>query len=359
MLFQVAARDAIWNTRDERKIDWRTLSCVPPVPGATAMRRRVGLGLLAVLVAGLCWAGARAAEPVAVPAGHEADLRFFEADGRQLDGAAAFARMAGAGLTVWVAGNQFFAMPRVIGDFQARHPGLTVGLMTLPPGLILQAIQAHGWSFGNAKLLLHPDVFATVSVAQLRDTGEIASYIVYMHNALGLLVGRGNPKQVHDLRDLTRTDLKVMLPNPLTEGIMAFYAKPILQRLGLWPALSDGADCADCDRAGHVHFTTVHHREIPAAIGAGTADVGLVWRTEALAARADGAPVDAVALPPGQDAAEQVRYVAGALQDSPHAEAASAYLAFLSSQAGQEAYAAYGFVPASQNERVRRPLPAN
>jgi hypothetical protein len=67
-------------------------------------------------------------------------------------------------------------MPRVVGDFQALHPGISVGLMTLPPGTILLAIQAHGWSFGDARLALQPDVFATVSTEQLRDTGEITSY---------------------------------------------------------------------------------------------------------------------------------------------------------------------------------------
>ena len=144
--------------------------------------------------------------------------------------------MASADLTVWVAGNQFIAMTRVIGDFQAQHPGLGVGLITLPPGMILKAIQAHGWSLGDARLMLHPDIFATVSVAQLRDTAEVSSYIVYMHNALELMVAKGNPKHVRDLNDLTWPDLRVMLPNPLTEGIMTFYAKPILQRQGLGPS---------------------------------------------------------------------------------------------------------------------------
>jgi ABC-type molybdate transport system substrate-binding protein len=302
---------------------------------------------------------AHAAEFVAVPAGHEADLRFFEADGQQLDGMAAFRRMPDAGLTVWAAGNQFFAMTRVIHDFQALHPGLTVGLITLPPGMILKAIQAHGWSFGDATLKRQPDVFATVSVEQLRDTGKISSYIIYMHNALELMVAKGNPKHVGDLHDLTRADLQVMLPNPLTEGIMSFYAKPILQRQGLWTALSPGADCADCDGAAHVHFTSVHHREIPAGIANGRVDVGLVWRTETLAAIAGGAPVQGIPLPPEQNAADQVGYVAGALDGSPHQPAAAAYLGFLGSQPGQDAYAAYGFLPAAAGERTPRPLPAN
>jgi ABC-type molybdate transport system substrate-binding protein len=301
----------------------------------------------------------QAAELVAVPAGHEADLRFFEADGQQLDGTAAFGRMPSANLTVWAAGNQFFAMTRVIHDFQALHPGLTVGLITLPPGMILKAIQAHGWSFGDAKFVGQPDVFATVSVEQLRETGKISSYIVYMHNALELMVAKGNPKRVGDLHDLTRADLRVMLPNPLTEGIMSFYAKPILQRQGLWTALSPGADCADCDGAPHVHFTSVHHREIPAGIASGRVDVGLVWRTETLAAIAGGAPVQGIPLPQDQNAADQVGYVAGALDDSPHRAAAAAYLGFLGSQPGQDAYAAYGFLPAAAGERTLRPVPAN
>jgi ABC-type molybdate transport system substrate-binding protein len=301
---------------------------------------------------------ARARELVPVPAGHEADLLFFAADGARLEGMAAFGRMGEADLTLWVAGNQFFAMPRVIADFRALYPEISVGLITLPPGMILQAIQAHGWHIGDARLALQPDVFATVSVAQLRETGEIASYVTYMHNGLELMVAKGNPKHVVDLHDLARPDLRVMLPNPLNEGIMTFYAKPMLQRLGLWTALSPGADCADCDTTPHVHFTTVHHREIPAAIADGQSDVGLVWRTEALAAIAGGAPVQGVVLPPEQNAADQVGYVAGALGNSPHAEAAAAFIAFLGSPSGQDAYAFYGFLPATASERTPRALPA-
>ena len=285
--------------------------------------------------------------------------RYFEAGGRQLNGMAAFTRMPDADLSVWAAGNQFFAMTRVIGDFQAAHPGISVGLFTLPPGLVLKAIQAHGWSFGDARLPMRPDVFETVSVAQLRDTGAISSYIVYMHNALELMVAKGNPKNVVDLHDLARADLRVLLPNPVTEGIMSFYAKPVLQRLGLWASLSPGSDCANCDGTAHVHFTSVHHREIPAGIVNGTADVGLVWRTETLAAIAGGAPVQGVPLPPDQDAANKVAYVAGALQDSPHQAAAAAFIDFLGSPAGQDAYAAFGFLPASSSERTARPLTAD
>jgi ABC-type molybdate transport system substrate-binding protein len=320
-------------------------------------RRRIGVAAFAMLALLRGVFAVRAAEPVAVPAGHDADLRYFGADGTQINGVAAFDAMRRADVNLWLAGNQFFAMTKVVGQFQALHPGISVGLMTLPPGLLLKAIQAGGWSYQGRVLPIHPDVYGTVSVEQLRATGLIRNYIVYMHNALELMVARGNPKHVATLADLARPDLRVALPNPLTEGIMAFYAKPLLVRLGLWQALSPGADCADCDPTPRVHFTTVHHREIPARIAAGQSDVGLVWHTETVAAVGAGMPVQGVALPDDQNAAAQVAYVAGVLQDTRHAAAADAMLGFLGSDAGQKAYASFGFRPASPADRMPRPLP--
>jgi ABC-type molybdate transport system substrate-binding protein len=314
--------------------------------------------LAGVVAAGLLAAApGRAAELVAVPPTHDSDLRYFAADGAQRDGVAAFAAMRSADVNLWVAGNQFFAMARVVGAFQAQHPGLSVGLITLPPGLILEAIKAGGWSYADRSLPIHPDVFGTVSIEQLRATGLIDEYRTYMHNALELMVARGNPRQVTGLADLVRPGLRVTLPNPLTEGIMTFYGKPLLVRLGLWQRLSPGPDCADCDPTPAVHFATVHHREIPARIAAGETDVGLVWHTEAVAAIARGAPIEGVALPADQNAAAEVIYVAGELRDTRHAAAAAALFGFFGSDAAQRAYASFGFRPATPAERTPRPVP--
>src|SRR5215469_5062682 len=138
----------------------------------------------------------------------------------------AFERLPGADLTVWVAGNQFFAMDKVIGDFQTAHRNTSVGLITLPPGLILTAIKAGGWTYQGQSLALRPDVYGSVSLKQQRDTGLIDSYVVYMHNALQLMVAPSNPKHIRDLRDLARPELRATLPNPVSEGIMSEYARP-------------------------------------------------------------------------------------------------------------------------------------
>src|SRR5579871_4486271 len=111
------------------------------------MRRAIRGGLIvgAVVLGGAASAGA---DPLVVlPPQHDADLRWFGADGTRVSGVAALERIRAADLTVWLAGNQFFAMDRVIGDFQAAHRGIAVGLLTLPPGLLLQAIKAGGLTY--------------------------------------------------------------------------------------------------------------------------------------------------------------------------------------------------------------------
>lgn len=311
--------------------------------------------LLAVLA--LAVAAPLVAAPLPeAPAGQDADLRYFATDGTVLRGEEALDRMAaGPGLLAWVAGNQFFAMERVVHGFQARHPDTAVGLLTLPPGLLLRAIQAGGLRYQGRDHRLHPDVFGSVSPDHLKAAG-VARYAVYMHNALQLLVVRGNPLRVRGLADLAREDLRVVLPNAIDEGIMTFYGKPLLQRQGLWARLSPGTDCADCDPLPHVHFCRIHHREIPARLRAGTSDVGLVWRTEAMEAARSG-DLEGVALPAGEDARDQVAYVAGMLESAAHPAAAGAFMDYLLSPAGQADYAAFGFLPADAAERVLRPLP--
>ena len=75
-----------------------------------------------------------------IPKGKDSDLKLYLADGRIVGGAEALRRMPGeAKLILWLAGNQFFAMDDVVRAFQRQNPGLPVGLVTLPPGLLLDA----------------------------------------------------------------------------------------------------------------------------------------------------------------------------------------------------------------------------
>jgi ABC-type molybdate transport system substrate-binding protein len=296
-----------------------------------------------------------------IPAGHDADLKFYSETGVITKGVPALTRMqSDADLILWLAGNQFFAMDDVVASFQRLHPNLKIALVTLPPGLLLEAIKEGGWRYESTDFPGLPDIYASVNLGHLKELksiGLMQSYMIYMHNELQIMVAKGNPKSVRGIDDLGRPDMRTSLPNPVNEGIMQFYARKVLERHGLWQTLSGGQECASCQTSERNWFTAVHHRETPERIRNDQSDAGIVWKTEALESLRDGAPVEAVELPPEDSLCSEVAYAVGGLVKARHPENAAAYLAFLRSDAGQNAYAKFGFVGATKDELTQRPLP--
>ncbi len=306
-------------------------------------------------------APAAAVKTPLIPKGKEKDVKFYKANGGGVVmGKEAFEQMPKAGLVLWLAGNQFFAMDDVVGAFQKKHPATSVGLITLPPGLILQAIKAGGWIFDGKEYPGQPDIYASVNLGhlkQLKASGTMDKYMVYMHNELQIMVGKGNPKKIAGIADLARSDVRTSMPNPINEGIMQFYIRKVLERHGIWQAISAGKECVSCQTTANNWFTAVHHRETPERILANQSDAGVVWKTEVLEAVRGGANVEAVALPDQDSLRSEVSYVIGSLKGSKNGEAAEAYLSFLRSPDCQNAYAKYGFVNASDAELQPKPIP--
>ena len=294
-----------------------------------------------------------------IPAGKDNDIKFYPAAGAVLSGQKAFEQMTDAKLILWLAGNQFFAMDDIISTFQKNNSGTSVGLITLPPGLLLQAIKDGGWLFGGKEYRGRPDIYASVNIGHLKELkklGMMDQYMIYMHNELQIMVAKGNPRKITGIGDLVRGDVRTSMPNPVNEGIMQFYIRKVLERHGLWQQISGGKECASCQTTSNNWFTAVHHRETPARIQSNQSDAGVVWKTEVLAALRTGAEIDAIELPPEDSLREQVSYVIGALNGSSHAEAGISFLDFLRSPAGQDTYAKYGFVRATNEQLVIKPI---
>ncbi|MES2408557.1 MAG: substrate-binding domain-containing protein [Pseudomonadota bacterium] len=333
--------------------------------------------LLATLLIPVCGFGAFAASAAAeteapahmnstaqkleqIPANKDEDLRVFYPDGKVVKGEEALELMqkGKTGFNIWLAGNQFFAMEEVIHAFQKQHKDV-VGVITMPPGKVMNAVLHGGWVYKGKEYSMTPDAFGMVdmgSMQKLKEAGKGKDYVTYMHNQLVLMVAKGNPKNIKGIADLDRPELRVMLPNPVTEGIMKFYAKKVLQNDGLWDKLSAGKECQSCYGAPNVYFTAVHHREIPDGIKAGKVDVGIVWATEYQNAMAHQLPVGVVNLPEKDSMKNEVNYLAGNVPDAPHAKTAMEYLKFLGTPAAQEAYAKFGFIEATKEEREIRAI---
>jgi ABC-type molybdate transport system substrate-binding protein len=317
---------------------------------------KISLKLLFVaLTAGL--AGQALAD--AKDAGHGKDYRTFHANGDVEFGSVDDSYTAD--LVMYLAGNQFMVMHELITDFQKKNPDIkSVYVETIPPGQILKGQLLQQGEIEGQQTAMNPDIFASVNIGHLKKLNSknlMDEYAIYIHNKLELMIAEGNPKEIKGPEDLGRDDLVQSHPNPLTEGIFKFYGSEMLKDLGLHAKITGGAECKSCWAIeGKTWFTSRHHRETPDRIEKGEADVGIVWTTEIVHAKAEGRPIDGVAIPAPLNKIDKVNYAIGTMTNGRNADNAARYLSYLASDEAQAIYESYGFIRASSEELSLKPL---
>jgi ABC-type molybdate transport system substrate-binding protein len=292
-------------------------------------------------------------------AGHGKDYRTFHAGGETEYGSIEDSYTSD--LVMYLAGNQFMVMEELINDFQAKNPDIeTVYVETIPPGQILNNQLLKQGEIEGQQTAMNPDVFASVNIGhlkKLKGEGLMKDHAIYIHNKLELMVAEGNPRNIQGAEDLGRDDLVQSHPNPLTEGIFKFYGSEMLKDLGLHEQVTGGAECRSCWAVeGKTWFTSRHHRETPDRIEKGEADVGIVWTTEVVHAKAEGRPIDGVAIPAPLNKQDKVNYAIGIMENGRNAENARRYIEYLATDDAQAIYESYGFVRASADELELKPL---
>ena len=299
---------------------------------------------------------AAAISPVAAKpddAGHGKDYRTFHTGGEVEYGL--IENSYSADLVMYLAGNQFMVMQELITDFQTKNPDIkTVYVETIPPGQILKGQLLKQGEIEGQPTAMNPDIFASVNIGHLKKLngkGLMNKHIIYTHNRLELMVAGGNPKGIKGAEDLARDDLVQSHPNPLTEGIFKFYGSAMLKDLDLYEAVTGNAECRSCWAIeGKTWFTSRHHRETPDRIEKGEADVGIVWATEVVHAKAEGRPLEGVAIAAPLNQQDKVNYAIGIMTNGRNAENATRYLAYLGTDDAQSIYAKYGFIRATAEE---------
>ena len=286
-------------------------------------------------------------------AGHGKDYRTFNAGGEVDYGS--IENSYSSDLVMYLAGNQFMVMQELITDFQSKNPDIkTIYVETIPPGQILKGQLLKQGEIDGQPTAMNPDIFASVNIGHLKKLhGKdlMNDYIIYIHNKLELMVADGNPKNIAGPQDLGRDDLVQSHPNPLTEGIFKFYGSEMLKDMGLYEQVTANAECRSCWAIeGKTWFTSRHHRETPDRIEKGEADVGIVWTTEVVHAKAEGRPIGGVAIPAPLNKQNKVNYAIGIMTNGRNADNAARYLAYLGTDDAQNIYAHYGFLKANTEE---------
>jgi ABC-type molybdate transport system substrate-binding protein len=250
-----------------------------------------------------------------------------------------------AQLILFMAGNQFMVMDDLIRLFQERHPEVRyIFYETLPPGLELKQILAHGALFNGEYITGTPDIYTSVTedaMKRLKSAAFIDDYFIYLHNRIVLMVPEGNASRIKTVNDLGRDDVRISQPGALediTHYIMDMYAQAggdvLVKRI-----------MDEKQAEGTTVLTIVHHRETPLRIQQGTVDAGPVWATEVINAKRNGLQVEAVEPGEGLDQRDRVNYFVTKLTNAPHPVNADKFLNFIKSPEAQGIYRQYGFVP--------------
>lgn len=247
-------------------------------------------------------------------------------------------------LVLYVSGNYFFAMAPLVRAFGDAYPQYRGRLYyeTLPPGLLLKQMDAGGTvTSGNMTWTARPDVFmAELRASQdLVRSGRLAGEVVpFVTNDLTIMVPAGNPGQVTGLRDLGRSDLPIVMPNPAFEGV----ARQI--RASLVKAGGEGLANAVYDakvKEGMAVLTRIHHRQTPLFLMQGVGMAGVTWTSEALFQEQAGHPISHIAIPAEQNT--RAIYSAAMVAGAPHPAAARAWLGFIRSEPALRIFERYGF----------------
>ncbi len=235
----------------------------------------------------------------------------------------AAADLSAAELTVHAAASLTDAMPEIAAAYE-QESGDRVQLNLGPSSLLARQIEAGAPA----------DVFLSADEAKM-DALEKKGLLVtgtrrdLLSNTLVIVVPakvKMAPRRAADLTKPAFRNLALAETRTVPAGI---YARAYLQQQGLWEKLKDRVVPTESVRAAL------------AAVESGNADVGIVYKTDALIAKKAKIAFES----PAADA-PQITYPLAVVQTSRQPERARRLADYLASPAAQKIFARFGFLPA-------------
>lgn len=228
-------------------------------------------------------------------------------------------------LTLFAAASLSDAL-REIAPLHARATGHTLRFNFGGSGNLARQIRAGARADGFFSADEH-------RIDQLAAAGLLVpdSRRALLANTLVLVVAARDGTRIERLSDLTQGGIRrIAIGEPATVPA-GTYAQQHLERVGLWLPVRDR-----CVRLDNV-------RAVLAAVGAGNADAGFVYRSDALTS-----PRVAIAVEVPLAEGPPIRYVIGVLTSSRHPAAARALVHFLAGPEAGAVFARHHFIVLSK-----------
>ncbi|MCX5284547.1 molybdate ABC transporter substrate-binding protein [Streptomyces sp. NPDC060011] len=260
-------------------------------------------------------AGVSAAALLALSACSSSDDASSDSSSTPKSSASSSPKLTGT-VTVFAAASLKESFTSLGKEFEQAHPGTKVTFNFGGSDTLAASIT------GGAPA----DVFAAASpktMAIVTDKKDAATTpATFVRNQLEIATLPGNPDKVSSLKDLTKSDLKVVLCDK---------------------TVPCGAAAQKALDASHLKLTPVsYEQDVKSAltkVELKEADAAVVYKTDVKAA---GDKVEGVEFPESADAIND--YPIALLKDAPNAEAAKAFIALVQSPEGQKVLTAAGFL---------------
>jgi len=230
-------------------------------------------------------------------------------------------------ITVLAASSLKAALNAAAAAYQETHPGVAIMLSFDASSALRTKIEQGAPA----------DVFASADVTnaqKLVDDGfAIGPAQPFAGNRLAIVVPRDNPGRIDSPADLAKPGVRLIAAGASVP--ISAYADQLVTELGHQAGYP--VDFAK-EVAANVASREDNVAAVLAKVALGEGDAGIVYRTDALGSSS----VQQVPLPAGVNVA--VTYAAVVVKASTQADAARAFLAWLSGTEGQTLLAGFGFV---------------
>ncbi len=224
-------------------------------------------------------------------------------------------------LTVFAASSLTAAFTQIGSDFEAANPGTTVTFNFGSSGDLAASIESEGTA----------DVFASASGTYMDEVSGkvgVSGRADFVQNKLVVITPTDNPAGVTSLEDLAKAGTQVVLA---AEGVpVGDYARQALQAAGIEKAVLKNVVSNEEDDASVV-----------AKITSGEADAAIVYLSDVTSAIAP--QVTAIQIP--DDLNVIATYPIAVVTGTSHADAAQAFVDYVTGSQGQATLADFGFLP--------------